>query len=98
MTVELKEKIESLEAQLDKQDKSHKETLFAWGQFAQTAVSEVRITLAENQVLKAALELASGIISTMPEYSGKHPEAVLDILLGQAMNAQKVDDPDGNRE
>lgn len=98
MIVELKEKIESLEAQLDKQEKSHKETLFSWGQFAQTAVSEIRITLEENQILKTALELASGIISTMPEYSGKHPEAVLDILIAQAISSQETDDSDGNRE
>jgi hypothetical protein len=98
MISEFAEKIISLEAQLDRQEKSHKETLFAWNQFAEVAVGEVRITLAENQVLKTALELASGIISTMPEYSGKHPDDVLGILLAQSMPLQEIDDSDGDRE
>lgn len=38
----------------------------------------------EIERLRAALAIASGMISTMPQYEHEHPEAVMDMLLKEA--------------
>lgn len=48
---------------------------------------DVRDVLAEIERLRAALAIAAGMISTLPPYEDRHPEAVMEMLLEEARRA-----------
>jgi hypothetical protein len=77
--------IKKLNAHIETQ----KEQIFAWTQLAQTAVNDIRSANDQLESLKAALAMASGIISTLPEYKDKHPEEIMKMLIEYGHNSTK---------
>ncbi len=45
--------------------------------------------LAEIERLNSVLQVAAGLISTMPEHSNKHPQDVLEWLHTVALNGER---------
>lgn len=43
----------------------------------------------EIERLRAALAIAAGMISTMPQYEHQHPESVMDMLLEEARRGDR---------
>jgi hypothetical protein len=75
--VELEYEIKKLNAHIENQ----KEQIFAWTQLAQTAVNDIRSANDQLEKFKTAIVVASGIISTLPEYKDKHPEEIMKMLI-----------------
>lgn len=47
-------------------------------------VCEREALQAEIERLRAALAIASGMISTLPQYEHQHPESIMEMLLVEA--------------
>lgn len=80
---ELKQKVET-----------QKEQIFAWTQLSQKLVDELHSQHNELEVFRAALALAAGMLSTLPEYEDKHPEEVMEMLkrYGESVTKKEASD------
>lgn len=79
---ELKQKVET-----------QKEQIFAWRQLSQTLVDELHSQHNELEVLRAAIALAAGMLSTLPEFENKEKE-IMKMLKSYGESVTKKEDDD----